>query len=84
MYTHRGVESYPFPCKLCPKRFCSKYKFKIHMMRHNNIRNFVCPICGMRKTTNNELKIHLSFHSTELNFPCPSCPAVFKSNSMLE
>lgn len=68
-----------FVVKLCPKKFISNYKLKIHTMRHMNVKPFECPTCGLRKTTNKELKAHLNFHSKEITYPCKECPRVFPS-----
>lgn len=84
MYIHTGVESYPFPCEVCPKRFISKYKFKVHMMRHNKIKNFQCTLCGLRTTTRKELKVHTAYHSKDIPFPCKMCTRVFTSHGKRE
>lgn len=68
-----------FVFKICPKKFISNYKLKIHTMRHLNVKPFVCPTCGLRKTTNRELQAHLNFHSKEITYPCKECPRVFTS-----
>lgn len=83
MYTHGPVEMYPFGCEVCPKRFISKYKFKIHMMRHNKIKNHECPICGMRTTTGKEMKIHIAYHEKNVPYPCEMCTSIFQSHGKL-
>lgn len=81
MYTHGPVELYPFGCERCPKRFISKKQLKIHMMRHNKIRNHECPICGMRTTTSIEMKVHVAYHEKNVPYPCEICSNIFQSRS---
>lgn len=79
MYIHKGVDSYPFSCEICNKRFLSKYQMKIHIMRHNNIRNHACPLCGKRTTTAKEMRIHIAYHEKSIPYPCETCGRVFQS-----
>lgn len=77
-YTH-GDQLLPFPCTLCPKRCMTNHKLKVHMMRHEGVKNHVCPHCGLRKTTAYELKVHINYHTREKLWPCEKCDLVFSS-----
>ena len=82
-YIHLGYENYPYPCKICPKKFVSKHTLKIHQLRHDGIKKHICPICGVPKTTTAELKHHVNTHSTEKTFKCENCSAAFTSLSKI-
>ncbi|EDW76997.2 uncharacterized protein Dwil_GK21197 [Drosophila willistoni] len=85
-YTHKDKSEMPFACKEtdCSRRFATKEKLKVHMMRHKGIKNFACPYCDMRKTTRNELKIHINYHTLERTWPCRFCSKVCNSSGNLK
>lgn len=77
--SHLGNDHFPHGCKLCPKRFMYPNKLRVHMLRHNNVKNFECPICGLRKTTKGELSNHMHYHTGDRTVTCEHCSAVFNS-----
>lgn len=85
-YTHKDQSELPHACQEpnCSRRFSSKEKLKVHLMRHAGIKNFSCPYCGMRKTTRNELKIHMNYHTLERTWPCRFCSKVCNSSGNLK
>ncbi|XP_062133138.1 zinc finger protein 883-like [Drosophila sulfurigaster albostrigata] len=85
-YTHKDKSELPHACSepQCPRRFASKEKLKVHLLRHAGIKNFSCPYCGMRKTTRNELKIHMNYHTLERTWPCRFCSKVCNSSGNLK
>ncbi|XP_068141878.1 gastrula zinc finger protein XlCGF46.1 [Drosophila tropicalis] len=85
-YTHKDKSEMPFACKEtdCSRRFPTREKLKVHMMRHKGIKNFACPYCDMRKTTRNELKIHINYHTLERTWPCRFCSKVCNSSGNLK
>ncbi|KAL7731776.1 hypothetical protein ACLKA6_016712 [Drosophila palustris] len=85
-YTHKDKSELPHACpeSECSRRFSSKEKLKVHLLRHAGIKNFSCPYCGMRKTTRNELKIHINYHTLERTWPCRFCSKVCNSSGNLK
>ncbi|KAH8365789.1 hypothetical protein KR093_004402 [Drosophila rubida] len=85
-YTHKDKSELPHACSEsdCQRRFASKEKLKVHLLRHAGIKNFSCPYCGMRKTTRNELKIHMNYHTLERTWPCRFCSKVCNSSGNLK
>lgn len=85
-YTHKDKSELPHACPEsdCTRRFSSKEKLKVHLLRHAGIKNFSCPYCGMRKTTRNELKIHMNYHTLERTWPCRFCSKVCNSSGNLK
>ncbi|KAH8302798.1 hypothetical protein KR044_010800 [Drosophila immigrans] len=85
-YTHKDKSELPHACSEsdCQRRFASKEKLKVHLMRHAGIKNFSCPYCGMRKTTRNELKSHMNYHTLERTWPCRFCSKVCNSSGNLK
>lgn len=85
-YTHKDKSELPHVCPEsdCSRRFSSKEKLKVHLLRHAGIKNFSCPYCGMRKTTRNELKIHMNYHTLERTWPCRFCSKVCNSSGNLK
>ncbi|XP_017121789.1 zinc finger protein 253 isoform X1 [Drosophila elegans] len=85
-FTHDDQMKLPYACEIpdCPWRFYSKEKLKIHMMRHQGIKNYSCPYCGLKKTTKNELRLHINFHTLERTWSCKDCPKVCNSSTSLK
>ncbi|XP_017080416.1 gastrula zinc finger protein XlCGF46.1 [Drosophila eugracilis] len=85
-FTHNDQMILPFACEMpdCSLRFYSKEKLKIHMMRHQGIKNFSCPYCGLKKTTKNELRLHINYHTLERTWSCKDCPKVCNSSTSLK
>ncbi|XP_033161682.1 zinc finger protein 43 [Drosophila mauritiana] len=85
-FTHGDQLVLPYACELpdCSMRFYSTEKLKIHMMRHQGIKNFSCPYCGLKKTTKNELRLHINYHTLERTWSCKDCPKVCNSSTSLK
>ncbi|KAH8234899.1 hypothetical protein KR032_005214, partial [Drosophila birchii] len=85
-YTHSDQMELPFACEMpdCTLKFISQEKLRIHMMRHQGIKNYSCPYCGLRKTTKNELRLHINFHTLERRWPCKFCPKLCNSSTSLK
>ncbi|XP_017048521.1 zinc finger protein OZF [Drosophila ficusphila] len=85
-YTHDDQIQLPYACEMpdCTWRFFSKEKLKIHMMRHQGIKNYSCPYCGLKKTTKNELRLHINYHTLERTWSCKDCPKVCNSSTSLK
>uniref|UniRef100_A0A6P4EM96 Zinc finger protein 41 n=1 Tax=Drosophila rhopaloa TaxID=1041015 RepID=A0A6P4EM96_DRORH len=85
-FTHNDQMQLPYACEMpdCTCRFYSKEKLKIHMMRHQGIKNYSCPYCGLKKTTKNELRLHINFHTLERTWSCKDCPKVCNSSTSLK
>ncbi|KAH8364377.1 hypothetical protein KR084_006425 [Drosophila pseudotakahashii] len=85
-FTHDDQMELPYACEIpdCTLRFYSKEKLKIHMMRHQGIKNYSCPYCGLKKTTKNELRLHINFHTLERTWSCKECPKVCNSSTSLK
>ncbi|XP_037721952.1 gastrula zinc finger protein XlCGF46.1 isoform X2 [Drosophila subpulchrella] len=84
-FTHDDQMVLPYACEMpdCTLRFYTKEKLKIHMMRHQGIKNYSCPYCGLKKTTKNELRLHINFHTLERTWSCKECPKVCNSSTSL-
>nr|XP_016933273.1 gastrula zinc finger protein XlCGF46.1 isoform X1 [Drosophila suzukii] len=84
-FTHDDQMVLPYACEMqdCTLRFYTKEKLKIHMMRHQGIKNYSCPYCGLKKTTKNELRLHINFHTLEKTWSCKECPKVCNSSTSL-
>ncbi|XP_016955151.1 gastrula zinc finger protein XlCGF46.1 [Drosophila biarmipes] len=85
-FSHEDQMELPYACELpdCHMRFYSKEKLKIHMMRHQGIKNYCCPYCGLKKTTKNELRLHINFHTLERTWSCKDCTKVCNSSTSLK
>lgn len=85
-YTHSDQIQLPFACDMpdCTLRFISKEKLRIHMMRHQGIKDYSCPYCGLRKTTKQELRQHINFHTLERSWACTMCSKVCNSSTSLK
>ncbi|KAH8361334.1 hypothetical protein KR200_001499, partial [Drosophila serrata] len=85
-HTHSDQLKLPFACEMadCTLRFISQEKLRIHMMRHQGIKNYSCPYCGLRKTTKNELRLHINFHTLERSWKCKYCSKVCNSSTSLK
>lgn len=71
-------------CKKCKKIFLHASSLKIHMMRHNGIKNHKCHICAKAFTTSHSLKTHILLHTGEKKFECSECKKLFITKDALQ
>ncbi|KAH8304024.1 hypothetical protein KR018_005919 [Drosophila ironensis] len=85
-FTHGDSLELPFACEDpdCSLKFPSQEKLRVHMMRHNGVKNYSCPYCGLRKTTKNELRLHINYHTLERTWSCAQCSKVCNSSTSLK
>lgn len=74
----------PFICELCPKTFSINDDLKIHMKKHDNIREFQCDICGHGSITVTHLRYHKKIvHESTEQHPCDLCSETFNKKPAL-
>jgi len=67
-----------FICHICQKKFCLIGNFKVHMLRHKDVKPYVCDECSKSFCTADGLKRHQQKHSDYKQFCCGSCGVYFK------
>lgn len=58
----------PFSCKLCDKRYVSRYGLKIHLHVHTKEKPFKCELCSKDFVERGSLNRHYLVHSKEKPF----------------
>lgn len=79
---HTGVRM--FECAYCDMYFTTKYRKKVHEVKHSSDYPYVCPFCGDRFKTIYKQQQHEKVHSEDLSFRCQYCnecfPTRYKKN----
>jgi hypothetical protein len=81
MRVHRDREKYA--CKVCPRKFVSTYRLRIHEASHSDARPFQCETCPKAFRTDKDLKKHVWTHSTERNHVCDKCGNAYQTHGYL-
>ena len=72
-FLHFESNSYECPFENCQKKFNNKYRLKVHLLSHGNIKPFKCPVCGRSFREKGTLLFHKVTHSKEKPFKCQYC-----------
>lgn len=75
----RKLESKPFSCNQCVRKFAVQQSLEIHLEFHKNAENkpFACERCDVRFKTKERLEQHLRVHGTDGGFHCSYCVRSF-------
>jgi len=90
--THMGLIEYKFKCHLCPCKYTSSYRLKMHMTSHSDERPFKCSQCqgtfkNSRALNHHVTRNHDPLQGEELTEICEFCGKGYRSkrrNSLKE
>ncbi|XP_067637943.1 zinc finger protein ZFP2-like isoform X3 [Eurosta solidaginis] len=72
---HERIKLYP--CKICSKRFSTKWNLKSHKLVHSDETPYKCDFCEMRFKTTLNLRLHMRTHTGERPYTCKYCTKSF-------
>lgn len=73
---HKGIT--PYSCELCPSKFGTKQKLKLHSIIHSDERPFKCNHCDKRfRRRANMYEHNMVKHSDEKRYKCSHCDKQF-------
>ncbi|XP_075696128.1 uncharacterized protein LOC142662102 [Rhinoderma darwinii] len=75
------METKPYICFVCAKRFKRATDLKEHLRVHTGERPFVCQVCGKGFTQSSALSSHQRIHTGEKPFQCDVCYKRFNNSS---
>ena len=67
-----------FTCHICQKNFSQKDSLKVHIIRHEGVKQYVCSECQKGFCVAGNLKRHMLTHSDVKHFCCGRCGKLFK------
>lgn len=67
------LETKPFQCKVCNKRYRKNANLRIHMRTHTGEKPFECKYCDKKFYHSSHLREHIRRHTGEKPFQCAVC-----------
>ncbi|XP_067637941.1 zinc finger protein 568-like isoform X1 [Eurosta solidaginis] len=78
---HERIKLYP--CKICSKRFSTKWNLKSHKLVHSDETPYKCDFCEMRFAQLSSVRDHMRTHTGETPYKCKYCGRAFVQASVL-